>query len=166
MPKVAIVAGLVVLAVGVATAIALVVRNDAGERTTAAATSTSSSTPSPSSPPVKGQIDSSCRVMTNASTDAITAINLYVDSVNTTGEDARLADEAVGKLDASVRRVELTFGPVLPGPLHDVLKGYNDAAREVSGIITRRGADEEFNAAIERLNSTKQTAVDRCDALS
>jgi hypothetical protein len=47
-----------------------------------------------------------------------------------------------------------------------VLKGYNDAAREVSGIITRRGADEEFNAAIERLNSTKQTAVDRCDALS
>ena len=69
-------------------------------------------------------------------------------------------------LDASVRRVELTFGPVLPQRLHDVLKGYTNAARELSGVISRCGAEEEFNTAIDRLNATKATVLDQCDALS
>ena len=159
MPKVAIVAGLVVLAVGLVAAIALAMRNDAGERTTAATTSTS--------PPSKGQIDYSCLAMTNSSLDAVTAINAYVDAFNTTREEeAHLADAAAGGLDASVRRVELTFGPVLPQRLRDALKAYTKAARELSGVISRRGAEEEFNTAIDRLNSTKATALDQCDALS
>jgi hypothetical protein len=155
---VAIVAGLVVLAVGLVAAIVLAMRNDAGERTTAATTSTS--------PPSKGQIDYSCLAMTNSSLDAVTAINAYVDAFNTTREEAHLADAAVGGLDASIRRVELTFGPVLPQRLHDALKAYTKAARELAGVISRRGAEEEFNTAIDRLNSTKATALDQCDALS
>lgn len=162
-PKVAIVAGLVVLAAGLVTAIGLAMRNDDGG--SAATTGTSISTTSSSPPPIKGQIDYSCRVMASSSLDAVTAINAYVDTFNGTGEEqAHLADVAVGALDASARRVERTFGPVLPAHLRDALKGYTHAARELSGVISRRGAEEEFNAAVERLNSTKDTALDQCDA--
>jgi hypothetical protein len=162
-PRAAIAAGLGLLAVGLVVAVVFVMRNDDGGTTTAGPPATTG----PSPPPTKGQIDYSCRVMTNSSVDAITAINTYVDAFNATGEEqARLADAAVGQLDASVRRVEGTFGPVLPRQLRDALKGYTAAAREASGVISRRGAEQEFNTAVDRLNSTKDTALDQCDAFS
>jgi hypothetical protein len=160
IPKVAIVAGLVVLTVGLVTTVVLAMRNDDDGRTTAS---------TPSSPPAKGQIDYSCRVMTNSSTDAINAVNVYVDTFNASGDpqtQQQQASAAVGALDASIRRIELTFGPVLPRPLRDALKGYTNAARDVSGAISRHASEEEFNASIDRLNSTKNTALDQCDALS
>jgi uncharacterized membrane protein len=158
MPKVAILVGLVVLAVGLVIAVALAMRDDG--RTTAATTSTSPV-------PIKGQIDYSCSAMTNSSLDAITAINAYVDSFNATGEEqAHLANAAVGELDASIRREELTFGPLLPQQLRDELKGYTAAARHLSGVISRRDAEQEFNTSVDRLNSTKETALEQCDALS
>jgi uncharacterized membrane protein len=158
MPKVAILVGLVVLAVGLVIAVALAMRDDG--RTTAATTSTSPV-------PIKGQIDYSCSAMTNSSLDAITAINAYVDSFNATGEEqAHLANAAVGALDASIRREELTFGPLLPQQLRDELKGYTAAARHLSGVISRRDAEQEFNTSVDRLNSTKETALEQCDALS
>ncbi len=56
--------------------------------------------------------------------------------------------------------------PGMPAQLHDVLKGYTNATREVSGVISRRAAEEKFNSAIEHFNSAKTAAVDQCDALS
>jgi hypothetical protein len=163
VPKVAIVAGLVVLAVGVVTAVGLAMRDEESGPTTATSPTTSSQ------PPTKGQIDYSCRVMTNSSTDAINAVNVYVDTFNANGPQQtqqEQASAAVVALDASIRRIEGTFGPVLPRPLRDALKGYTNAAREVSGAIGRHASEEEFNAVIDRLNATKNSALDQCDALS
>jgi hypothetical protein len=162
IPKVAKVAGLVLLAVGLVTAVALAIRYDDGGRST---TTTTSSSP----PSSKGQIQFSCLVMTNSSTDAINTLNVYVDTFNANGDQQaqqEQASAAVGALDASARRVEQTFGPMLPQPLRDVLNGYTRAAREVSGAVSQRVSEEAFNAAVDRLNTTKNVALDQCDALS
>ena len=164
---VAIVAGLVVLAVGLVTAVALVMRHDNGGPNAAPTPSASISTTSPSPPSSKGQIQYSCLAMQNSSVDAITATNAYVEAFNTTNEkEASLADAAVSALDGSVRRVELTLAPLLPQPLREALQAFTAAARDVSGAISTRAAEEEFNTAVNRLNVTKDAALDQCDALS
>jgi hypothetical protein len=55
---------------------------------------------------------------------------------------------------------------MLPAQLRDLLKGYTVAVRDISSVIVRRSAEDEFNAAIDQLNSKKDIAIDHCDALS
>ena len=110
-----------VVAVGLVTAVVLMNRNDGDDRSSAGGPPISSTTLPPPSP--KGQIDYSCMVMSNSSDDAINAINVYVDAFNVSGgEEAHLADAAVGALDRSANRVEGTFGPMLPAELRDLLR--------------------------------------------
>ena len=51
------------------------------------------------------------------------------------------------------------------GPeLRDALGAWVGAARDVAGTITRDAGPGEFNAAVTRLNASREVALELCDA--
>ena len=87
-------------------------------------------------------IHSSCETLSSSSVDAIDAVNAYVDAFNESAAEA----------------------PARARPAIDALNGWVDAARGVATAIAGNYGPDEFNAAITRLNDTKTTALNLCDA--
>lgn len=113
----------------------------------------------------KEAIHSSCETLSSTSVDAITAVNAYVDAVNRNASDvpakARPASDALNhSADMVARSIADTVGP----ELKDALNGWVDSARDVATAIAGNYGPDEFNDAITRLNDTKTTALNLCDA--
>lgn len=110
-------------------------------------------------------IHSSCDTLSSSSVDAITALNDYVDAFNqnAAGVDAK-AGAAAEALNNSADLVARSVSDPLSPELRDALNGWVDAARGVATAIAGNYGTDEFNAAITRLNDSKTTALDLCDA--
>ena len=110
-------------------------------------------------------VHSSCDGLSSSSVDAITAVNNYVDAFNKTPADAAAkAGPAIDALNHSADLVASSESDALAQNLRDALNGWVDAARGLATAIAGNVGPEEFNAAITKLNDTKTTALNLCDA--
>lgn len=113
----------------------------------------------------KEAIHSSCETLSSTSVDAITAVNAYVDAFNRSAADAPAkAGPAIDALNHSADMVARSIADAVGPELKDALNGWVDSARGVATAIAGNYGPDEFNAAITRLNDTKTTALNLCDA--
>ncbi|WP_197500655.1 hypothetical protein [Mycobacterium sp. 852002-51961_SCH5331710] len=113
----------------------------------------------------KEAIHSSCETLSSTSVDAITAVNAYVDAFNrSAGDVPAKAGPAIDALNHSADMVARSIADPVGPELKDALNGWVDAARGVATAIEGNYGPDEFNAAITRLNDTKTTALNLCDA--
>jgi hypothetical protein len=110
-------------------------------------------------------IHSSCEALSSSSVDAITAVNNYVDAFNRNAADAAAkAPPAIDALNHSADLVARSVSDSLTPDLRDALNAWVDAARGLATAIAGNYGPDEFNAAITKLNDTKTTALNLCDA--
>lgn len=110
-------------------------------------------------------IHSSCEALSSSSVDAITAVNNYVDAFNRSATDAATkAPPAIDALNHSGDLVARSVSDTLSANLRDALNAWVDAARGLATAIAGNYGPDEFNAAITKLNDTKTTALNLCDA--
>ena len=110
-------------------------------------------------------IHSSCEALSSSSVDAITAVNNYVDAFNRNAADAAAkAPPAIDALNHSADLVARSVSDTLTPELRDALNAWVDAARGLASAIAGNYGPDEFNAAITKLNDTKTTALNLCDA--
>jgi hypothetical protein len=110
-------------------------------------------------------IHSSCDALSSSSVDAITAVNNYVDAYNRSAADAAgKAAPAIDALNHSADLVARSVSDTLAPNLRDALNAWVDAARGLATAIEGNYGPDEFNAAISKLNDTKSTALNLCDA--
>jgi hypothetical protein len=110
-------------------------------------------------------IHTSCEALSSSSVDAITAVNNYVDAFNRNAADATAkAQPAVDALNHSADVVAGSLSDALAPNLRDALNAWVDAARGLAAAIAGNYGPDEFNAAITKLNDTKTTALNLCDA--
>lgn len=113
----------------------------------------------------KEAIHSSCETLSSTSVDAITAVNAYVDAFNRSAGDAPAkAGPAIDALNHSADMVARSIADPVGPELKDALNGWVDAARGVATAIEGNYGPDEFNSAITRLNDTKTSALNLCDA--
>lgn len=110
-------------------------------------------------------IHTACEDLSSSSVNAIGAVNAYVDAVNeNSGEVGIRSGPAVEALDISANLVSSGISDVLSPELRDALGAWVGAARDVAGTITRDAGPDEFNAAVTRLNASREVALELCDA--
>lgn len=110
-------------------------------------------------------VHSSCEALSSSSVDAITAVNNYVDAFNKNAADAAAkAPPAIEALNHSADLVARSVSDPLSPNLRDALNAWVDAARGLAAAIAGNFGPDEFNAAITKLNDTKTTALNLCDA--
>jgi hypothetical protein len=110
-------------------------------------------------------IHSSCEALSTSSVDAITAVNDYVDAFNSNAADfGAKAGPAIDALNHSADLVARSVSDPLSPELKDAMNGWVDAARGVATAIAGNYGPDEFNDAITRLNDSKTTALNLCDA--
>jgi hypothetical protein len=110
-------------------------------------------------------IHSSCEALSSSSVDAVTAVNNYVEAFNKTAADATAkAAPAIDALNHSADLVAGSVSDTLTPNLRDALNAWVDAARGLATAIAGDYGMEEFNVAISKLNDTKTTALNLCDA--
>jgi hypothetical protein len=110
-------------------------------------------------------IHSSCEALSSSSVDAVTAVNAYVEAFNKSAADVPArAGPAVDALNHSGDQVARSMSDSLAPELKDALNAWVDAARGVATAISGNYGPEEFNTAVTRLNDTKTTALNLCDA--
>lgn len=163
-------AAAVITAALVVVVVASVQRGSNNKSTTTAFTSVepsaTSSTPlTPASSLTQKAVHTSCESLSTSSVDAIAAVNAYVDAFNQSAADAdSKARPAIDALNSSADQVARKMSGSLPPELKDALNAWVDSARALAGAIERKAGSEEFNIAISRLNETKNTALNLCDA--
>ncbi|PRC43314.1 hypothetical protein C6A85_000000106000 [Mycobacterium sp. ITM-2017-0098] len=110
-------------------------------------------------------VRTSCEAMSSSSAEAVGAINTYVDAINSNpAEVGRTAGPAIDALNHSADLVAGSISDPLTTELRDGLNRWVDAARGVATAIAGNYPIADFNAAIDLLNDSKVTALDRCDA--
>jgi hypothetical protein len=110
-------------------------------------------------------IHTSCEALSSSSVDAITAVNNYVDAFNRNAADAAAkATPAVDALNHSADVVAGSVSDTLAPNLRDALNEWVDASRGLAAAIGGNYGPDEFNAAITKLNDTKTSALNMCDA--
>ena len=110
-------------------------------------------------------IHSSCEALSSSSVDAITAVNNYVDAFNQNAADVGArTGPAIDALNHSADLVARSMSDALMPELRDALNAWVDAARGVATAIAGNYGPDEFNVAITRLNDSKTTALNLCDA--
>jgi hypothetical protein len=110
-------------------------------------------------------IHSSCEALSSSSVDAVTAVNNYVDAFNRSAADTTSkAAPAIDALNHSADLVSRSVSDTLTPNLRDALNAWVDATRGLATAIAGNYAPDDFNAAITKLNDTKTTALNLCDA--
>jgi hypothetical protein len=110
-------------------------------------------------------IHSSCEALSSSSVDAITAVNNYVAAFNRNAPDAAAkAPPAIDALNHSADLVARSVSDTLAPDLRDALNAWVDASRGLATAIAGNYGADDFNAAITKLNDTKTTALNLCDA--
>jgi hypothetical protein len=106
-----------------------------------------------------------CEDLSTSSVDAFAAVNAFVEAVNQKSPDvpAKIGP-AVDALNRSADLVSSGITDVLSPQLHAVLTEWVDAARGVAATLSGNLGQDQFNSAVNRLNTSRDVAVDRCDA--
>lgn len=112
-------------------------------------------------------IHSSCDTLNVTGSEAITAVNTYVDAFNNNAPQADVnskAGTAVDRLNSSADQVAASIGPEVPQNFVDAFNRWVEAARGVATSIAQDQGTDAFNAAIDSLNAAKEDALALCDA--
>jgi hypothetical protein len=110
-------------------------------------------------------IHTACEDLSSSSVDAINAVNAYVDAFNDNAADVNVrARPAIDALNISADLVSSGTSDVLSPELRSALDAWVGAARDLAGTIERDAGPEEFNTAVNRLNDSKEVALELCDA--
>jgi hypothetical protein len=110
-------------------------------------------------------IHTACEALSTSSVDAISAVNNYVDAFNKNAADAAAKGQpAIDALNHSADLVARSVSDTLAPNLRDSLNAWVDASRGLAAAIAGNYGPDEFNAAITKLNDTKTTALNACDA--
>lgn len=112
-------------------------------------------------------IHSTCETLSTTGSEAISAVNIYVDAFNTNAPAADVdakAGTAVERLNSSADQVTAGITPEIPQPIVDAFNAWADAARALANAIATDAPTPDFNAAIDRLNAAKESALSLCDA--
>jgi hypothetical protein len=110
-------------------------------------------------------VHTSCEALSSSSVDAINAVNAYVDAYNkSTPNVVATTGPAVTALNHTADLVTQSLSDPLPPELTAALKGWADAARGLATSIAGNASMDDFNTAIGRLNDSKTTALNLCDA--
>lgn len=106
-----------------------------------------------------------CEDLSSSSVDAIVAVNAYVGAFNDNAADVQAkSGPAVDALNRSADLVSTGISDTLPGELRDGLNAWVDAARAVAVAVRDNYGPDQFNDAINRLNDTRDAALNLCDA--
>jgi hypothetical protein len=109
-------------------------------------------------------VHSSCEAMSSSSADAIGAVNAYVDAYNENTDVLATAGPAIDTLNTSADLVGGSLSDPLGPELSGALTEWVDAARAVASAIATDIGPGPFNDAINRLNDSRTSALDLCDA--
>ncbi|MBV8929583.1 MAG: hypothetical protein JO152_10710 [Mycobacteriaceae bacterium] len=109
-------------------------------------------------------VHNSCDALSTSSVDAITAVNAYVGAFNAGGDAKAKEGAAVDALNKSADLVGGSLSNVLSAQLHDALTAWVDSARGVAAAISGHVSPGDFNTAINKLNKSKDDAMNLCDA--
>jgi hypothetical protein len=105
-----------------------------------------------------------CDDMSTSSADAIRQTNDYVGSLNQNSPDVSAkAGPAIDALNRSADMVSGGIGEELSPQLRDSLTAWVDSARGVANAIATNAGPDQFNAAVDRVNTSRNTALDMCD---
>jgi hypothetical protein len=112
----------------------------------------------------KQAVHSSCEALSTSSVDAVKAVNDFVGAFNQGADAGAQAGRAVDALNLSADAVGHSMSDPLPPELKDAMNTWVDAARGVATAIAGNYGPEDFNAAVRKLNDSKTTAINLCDA--
>ena len=111
-------------------------------------------------------VHNSCDALSESSVDTINAVNAYVGAINAGGgEDADAKQgPAIDALHRSADLVSTSLTDALSPELRASLVAWVDSARALAQTIVDKLPPEQFNPAIDKLNQTRDTALNMCDA--
>ena len=127
---------------------------------------TSSSESIPQQSLTRQAVHNACDVLRSSSQRVIDAVNAYVAVFNNSGA-AAASTAAVAAIDALNNSADLVSGsisPALSPQLRDDSISYVNAARGLAQAISSKAASNDFNAAVNKLNATKASALQQCAA--
>nr|WP_234792597.1 hypothetical protein [Mycolicibacterium fortuitum] len=104
-----------------------------------------------------------CEDLSTSTVDAVSAVNGYVEAVNSGGDVQAKAGPAIDGLNRSADLVSSGLSDALSPDLHAALTEWIDSARALVAAISGNAGPGEFNAASQRSNSARENALNRCD---
>ena len=104
-----------------------------------------------------------CETLSTSSADAVKNVNAYVDAVNSGGDVAGTMGPAMDALNGSADQVSTEISDALPSQLHDALTAWVDASRAAGAVLAAKGGAEQFNSAVDQVNTARSHALDLCD---
>ncbi|MEU2106567.1 hypothetical protein [Nocardia sp. NPDC019255] len=109
---------------------------------------------------------SACDAFLAANGSSVRAFNDYIDASNTKGrgdpDTNGKADTAVTTLRNNARSVDQSVTREVPSVVATPLRAYRDDTNALADTLARRADTDTLNAAIDRFNTTKNTALTAC----
>lgn len=110
-------------------------------------------------------VHSTCETLATTSSDAIDAVNSYVNAFNREGGDVTTTEgPAIDALEQSADAVDGSITDVVPKELKDAFAAWVDNAHSTADAITSHAPPRQFNEVIGRLNDARSKALRLCDA--
>ncbi|HLS76418.1 MAG TPA: hypothetical protein VK083_06475 [Nocardia sp.] len=104
-----------------------------------------------------------CDTFSDNNETAIDTFNIYIDASNDNAPDQEpKANAAVTQLRATASAVESKITRDVPASVADPLRAYRDDTMSLADALERRVDTDTLNAAIDKFNATKDTAVAAC----
>ncbi|MEV6322552.1 hypothetical protein AB0M45_15360 [Nocardia sp. NPDC051787] len=117
---------------------------------------------------VERATDSACDAFLAANGSSVRAFNDYIDASNSKGRNDPdtngKADHAVATLRDNARSVGQKVTRDVPSTVADPLRAYRDDTTALADTLDRRADTDTLNAAIDRFNATKNTALTACQS--
>lgn len=109
-------------------------------------------------------VNDACQAFVPSSDASVDAVNAYVDAFNNGGTPAAAAAEqaAVDALNNSADEVEASVNSTLPADVAQAMNTWVSSARAASRAIAERQPPDQFNAAIDQLNTARDDALALC----
>ncbi|MFI2284229.1 hypothetical protein [Nocardia beijingensis] len=109
---------------------------------------------------------SACDAFLSANGSSVRAFNDYIDASNTKGrgdpDTNGKADTAVTTLRHNAHSVDQSVTRDVPSVVATPLRAYRDDTNALADTLARRADTDTLNAAIDRFNATKNTALTAC----
>lgn len=105
-----------------------------------------------------------CDELSITSADAVLNLNTYVDAVTTGGDRTATVGPAREALNRSADQVSAKLNDRIPKELRTALDAWVAAARGAATVLAGEPTPQEFNSAVDTVNTVRSPALDRCDA--
>jgi hypothetical protein len=109
-----------------------------------------------------------CDTFSTANSSSIDSFNAYIDASNNKGltdpDTNSKATDAVNTLRNGARTIDSKVTAEVASDVAGTLHSYRDDTNALADTLDRRAPTDTLNAAIDKFNATKNTAVDACKA--